>query len=1573
MQARVPAAEAVLPPPPAVAEYDFGGAGPPGDLIFGGRSVGVDISPSDITVAFEGSESGGLAKTTDGGVSWNHVFGFPQFRMSDVSFDPNDSNILYATTFFDGAVPAQTQSGVWRSTNGGAAWGRASVPFACTNTPNAYGIGTALGADTHQKVFVGTDCGVAYSNDSGATWSFADPSGGAPTVFFDVAAVRTGANTAQAYACSGAAGVYTTTVAGAAAPAWTPVLTAFPAVDMSTGNWCQIAISPLNTNVVYLTNQNCPVVGSCTGAFGARVYEIDIPPAGAATITDLSGPLANNREPYVTTHRATDGDATHLDVFFNNGFGMYRQHCINDGNAATVDCPSGADPNCADAVDNDGDQMVNEGCAPAGPNCAGGSTPCPENSGLTPSQCKNAADDDGDAVVNDGCEVMEFFTNGTHVDTTDLAFDTSSPTGCPLLTSNDGGIGRSTNCGSTWADSNAGRRKLQIYNLFGTLRGAGPTQADLYFGTQDNEWFFTLDNGGSWTKAFCCEGFLGRVDYRSPPVALGDIRATFVNCAACSNQTSERGFASRVAWPNPPGGGGNPIPFGNERYAQFSSDLAVAPNFQLYIMRPETGAQCANNTDDDLDTGINNGGAGAVNDGCPAVGGAESGAQCHNNTDDDGGDGGAVNDGCSHIFSPETGGECGNATDDDGDNVVNDGCPQQGTFSETGAGCLDAADDADEDPNTVGNQNDDAAGVNDGCPEVGVWGPMGPTFTQPPDSPIQPSGPVTGPSFFFTVDVDTSQNADSRLRRIAGPMNVGATLSDVTGTGANTLGDVNAYCIQFLCPRLFTVDPADPTRLYAADDTTNQIKFSNDAGLNWQVDSELTPLVTNNGQFLWNGYTGSQVTSIAYDPEDGQRLLVGTETAGIFASVNGGGNWFEIRGSDGVVPLASSFFFDNDHDVIYASTFGRGLWTLTLPDADLSITKSDFPDPVMAGQELFYTITVTNNGPNPATAQVIDMLPPQVQYIGNDLVPPLGCTESPPGLLRCDVGALDTGDSITFVIKVRVRSNAALPSGSTTIINTATVVSTDTTDPDLTDNTASATTFAEELSDLTVTKICKPDGPLLAGETGTCTIYVDNLGPSDARSVVMEDSIVSDGTFTIGAIATSHGTCNPPTLLNVVHCDLGDLTALSPSSPGRATVTVDVTATEQMDINDFATVVSATPDPDMSNNMAQESLNVQAVSNLALTKFGPPSAIAGTNITYNLTVTNNGPSTATGVLIEDVLSSSVTVFSVIGSGGATCNAGFPGDPFLPTTCSYGNLAPLASRTMTIVVTVKPDVLGTIHNDARALSQVFDDDAVNNLATVATNVTGEADVSVVKTATPNPVVAGTALSYQITVSNAGPSVADDVVLSDPLNLSLTLTSVSSAQGSCGLQTSTNTVECAIGDIAPGESVVVYIYTNVAASRLPSPPSIANTATVSSATFETNGANNSSMITTGVITQADLTITLTSDKDVYKPSTVIHYTITVKNLGPSDAQSVVVTQMLPPTKTAIYQGNNVGCPAPVALTFTCSLGTIEAGGTRVIHLDLLIRGNKRTIFQTATVVSTTPDPTTPNTSTRMVTVK
>lgn len=645
--------------------------------------------------------------------------------------------------------------------------------------------------------------------------------------------------------------------------------------------------------------------------------------------------------------------------------------------------------------------------------------------------------------------------------------------------------------------------------------------------------------------------------------------------------------------------------------------------------------------------------------------------------------------------------------------------------------------------------------------------------------------------------------------------------------------------------------------------------------------------------------------------------------------------------------------------------------------ADLRVTKSDSPDPATAGEQLFYTVAVTNDGPDTAlNAVVVDTLPAGVTYVTNDL--PGGCVQAPAGTLTCSVGDIPSGQTRSFTIKVHIAPDlVADNNGPLSIFNTVTAAS-NTVDDDPTDNSDTEGTIVEDEADLEVTKVCKPDGPLPAGQTGTCTIFVDNLGPSSARDVVLRDTHLSDGAFAFGTITTSQGSCAAP-VNGVITCQLGDLAVASTTSTGRVTVTVQVSATEKVDINDVADVVSPTPDPDSTNNQAQESINVFAVSDLSIDKTGPANAVAGTDIVYNLSITNNGPSTAQGVVINDVVSTEVQILSVAGSDGATCNAGVPGHAALPTTCSYGTLAPAAVRTMTLTVRVLPGTLGPIHNDARVTSPTFDDDLSDNLDTVATTVTGSADLSITKSDSPDPVVAGTQLTYTITVHNAGPSTAQDVKLTDAIPAGTSFVSGVDGNGAtvCAL-VQTGTVVCDLGAMAPGAARVVYLTVLVAASVPPG--SISNTATVSSPTADPNAANNSATEGTTVITKADLWLDKQATQRSGNPAPVLVYTLVVHNDagcetdaqstvspncgngGPSDAKSITVTDRLPlDSKKLVVQYLSPQCTYnKAAHTVTCTAPTVKAGTSVTFVIESQVSGSVGTILNSADVTSTTTDP-------------
>jgi uncharacterized repeat protein (TIGR01451 family) len=730
---------------------------------------------------------------------------------------------------------------------------------------------------------------------------------------------------------------------------------------------------------------------------------------------------------------------------------------------------------------------------------------------------------------------------------------------------------------------------------------------------------------------------------------------------------------------------------------------------------------------------------------------------------------------------------------------------------------------------------------------------------------------------------------------------------------------------------------------------------------------------------------GANVRSLEIVPVPGTNvlaLLAGTDTGVFVSQTQNLGVWAEL-GSSLPNTIAFDLHVDAADDVLLVGTMGRGTWLVediadVIPIADVRVTKTDSPDPVIAGEELFYTVTVTNDGPDAsAGVVVVDDLPDEVTYLSDDG----GCTyDAVDHQLTCAVGDIPAGESRSFVIKTRVLSDTVVDEDDgTLLIQNVVSVSGASVDGNLANNTFTQKTFVQERSDLKVTKVCKPDDELPAGETGTCTIFVDNHGPSSARDIVVTDANLSDGAFTIGAVTPSQGTCGAP-VGGVITCQLGDLAAASPSSSGRATITVEVSATEDVDINDVVTVTSPTPDPDQSNNQAQESISVMAVADLSVDKTGPATATAGTDITYTLAVANAGPSMAQGVMATDVVSTGVQILSVTGSGGATCNAGVPGDAALPSVCSFGNLAPGAARTMTVQVRILPGFTGALHDDARVTSSTFDNDLSDNLDTVVTDVTASADLSITKTDSPDPVLAGDDLTYTITVTNGGPSTANDVEITDELPDGTTFVEGVDGNGAtiCALL-QPGTVVCDLGSMAPGATVTVYLTVTVDAD-VPPDAVLENSATVTSSTPDPDPSDNTVTASTNVDTAADIWIDKTAVQRSGNPAPMIVYTLTVHNDtgcesdaqstptptcgtgGPSDAQDIVVTDVLPLTaKKIVVQYISPQCTYnKAAHVVTCTASELPAGATVQFVIEAQASGSVGTILNTSSVTSSTFDP-------------
>jgi uncharacterized repeat protein (TIGR01451 family) len=163
-------------------------------------------------------------------------------------------------------------------------------------------------------------------------------------------------------------------------------------------------------------------------------------------------------------------------------------------------------------------------------------------------------------------------------------------------------------------------------------------------------------------------------------------------------------------------------------------------------------------------------------------------------------------------------------------------------------------------------------------------------------------------------------------------------------------------------------------------------------------------------------------------------------------------------------PTVSPIYGSNSgsNDVFVAKISG------VTPTSDLSITKTDSPDPVTAGNNLTYTVTVTNNGLDGATGVVMtDTLPNGVAFVS--ATPTQGSCSQSAGVVTCDLGSIANAASGTITIVMTAMATGTITNSASTAGNE--------TDPNMTNNTATAGT--------TVTNTTVSCNGLLATIVGT--------------------------------------------------------------------------------------------------------------------------------------------------------------------------------------------------------------------------------------------------------------------------------------------------------------------------------------------------------------------------------------------------------------------------------------------------------------------------------------------------------
>ncbi|WP_299921853.1 hypothetical protein [uncultured Nocardioides sp.] len=637
-----------------------------------------------------------------------------------------------------------------------------------------------------------------------------------------------------------------------------------------------------------------------------------------------------------------------------------------------------------------------------------------------------------------------------------------------------------------------------------------------------------------------------------------------------------------------------------------------------------------------------------------------------------------------------------------------------------------------------------------------------------------------------------------------------------------------------------------------------------------------------------------------------------------------------------------------------AETIGRDYSYNTAPvttpvadEADVALTKTASPEPVAAGNQITYTLTATNNGPNPAAGvRISDPLSPGVTYVSSN--PSSGSCSLGGQTLTCDLGTMANGATVTVPVVVRVP-----PGSSATSITNVAAISTTTSDPVPANNTASASSTVVRQADLALTKSAAPTNPV-PGTDVTYTVVATNNGASRAVDVTVTDTLPAG--LAVRSATGPQGTCTVTG--SQVSCAAG---ALDPGQSATFTVVARVPSDAgTAPLTNTALVTSGTPDPTAANNSGSATITPAARrADLAVAKQAVTPVVAGRPLQYLVTVTNNGPSDAATVTLADPLPPSITGIS------ATSNAGSCTVSDGTVSCAFGSLPSGQSVQVRIDGQLAPGATGTLLNTAAASTSTTDPTPGNDQATASDPIATSADLALTKTA--DDVADGAEATYTLVVTNNGPSVARSVTVSDPVPAPLVHNGSSSTQGSCSF--ASGTVTCDVGDIPVGDTVTITVRAQTPADG--SGRGASNTATVSSPTPDPTAANNSATYVLPTTSQADVSLAKSVSPNPVVAGQQVTYTITARNNGPSDATGVTVTDQVPARVSGVSATatNGASCAATTGNAVSCTSATLASGASFTVTVTGTVAPGAATgpMGNTATVTSTTPvDPTPSNNS-------
>lgn len=543
------------------------------------------------------------------------------------------------------------------------------------------------------------------------------------------------------------------------------------------------------------------------------------------------------------------------------------------------------------------------------------------------------------------------------------------------------------------------------------------------------------------------------------------------------------------------------------------------------------------------------------------------------------------------------------------------------------------------------------------------------------------------------------------------------------------------------------------------------------------------------------------------------------------------------------------------------------------PKADLQLNKSSNLIDANYGDIVIWTLKITNNGPNVGTGIRLKDLIPDGLII-------LSCDDEnydkKTGILNID--SLNIGESKIINIKTLVNKTG-------TFINEASVSGNEY-DWDLKNNNDSAGINVNPSADLAVEILVNDTNPKF-NSLVKWTLRVTNNGPDEATGVVVCDLLSKDLIYlsSTGNYDVKSGLWNIGTLEVGKSVSIDIVTLVNKT--GKITNDANVSGREY--------------DWNLSNNYDNKSIDVDVCADLAIEKLVNDTAPKFNSLVeWTLRVTNNGPDTATGVVVCDILP----------EGLISIDKSFNG------TWNVGKLLNNQTKELTIICLVNKT--GKLVNIADIAGNEYDCNLTNNIINKSIEVASSADLFVKKYVNNTAPDFGEIIKWSVVVSNNGPDIATNVQVNDLLDDGLIFVKSSSTKGSYDAKSGI----WAIDSLAPETDETLNIYCKV--NKI---GKILNFVSVNSTQYDWNESNNHDNESVNAVKIADLSVIKLINNSNPNYNDLIKWTIIVSNNGPNMATGVIVNDLLPKSVEYISSYLSKGFYNPVNGIW--DVGNLNAG--------------------------------------------